>query len=188
MSSIIIAFPVSRAKISHKIRDTLVSAGFEDVTTVTNAAEALQEMSLKSNGILVSCLKLPDMYYRDLLSCLPECFSLLLLDSDYNVSTLREPDVLALALPVTVYDLVNTVSMLDTAADQKLKRAIRQQKKTRSEEERKTIDEAKLLLMERNHMTEEESYRFIQKTSMDSSATMLETAQMILRLADQVGK
>ena len=36
--------------------------------------------------------------------------------------------------------------------------------------------------MERNHLTEEEAYRYIQKCSMDSSTSMVETAQMILTL------
>ena len=50
----------------------------------------------------------------------------------------------------------------------------------RAEEDKKTVNAAKLLLMNRNHMTEPEAYRFIQKTSMDTGRTMLETAQMIL--------
>ena len=42
------------------------------------------------------------------------------------------------------------------------------------------IKEAKCLLMERNHMSEEEAYRYIQKCSMDSSTSMVETAKMVL--------
>jgi len=38
------------------------------------------------------------------------------------------------------------------------------------------------LLMERNHMTEQEAFRYIQKSSMDSGTNMVETAQMILLL------
>lgn len=184
MGSIIIAFPVSRGKISLKIRDALLSAGFEDVTIVTNASEALKEMSPRKCGVIVSCMQLPDMYYRDLIGYLQECFSLVLLDTEYNVGSLRESGVIALTLPVSVHDLVSTVRMLDAASEQKLKNMFRNRKKTRSEADKKMIGEAKLLLMERNHMTEPESYRFIQKTSMDTGRTMLETAQMILLLAD----
>ena len=36
--------------------------------------------------------------------------------------------------------------------------------------------------MDRNHLTEEEAYRYIQKCSMDSATGMVETAQMILTL------
>ncbi|HCO28049.1 MAG TPA: antitermination regulator, partial [Lachnospiraceae bacterium] len=38
------------------------------------------------------------------------------------------------------------------------------------------------VLMARNHMTEEEAHRYLQKTSMDSGTNMVETAQMILML------
>ena len=36
--------------------------------------------------------------------------------------------------------------------------------------------------MERNHMTEEQAFRYIQKCSMDSGINMVETAQMILMM------
>ncbi|MDR0963028.1 MAG: ANTAR domain-containing protein, partial [Clostridium sp.] len=38
------------------------------------------------------------------------------------------------------------------------------------------------LLMARNHMTEEEAHRYLQKTSMDSGRSFVESAQMILAL------
>ena len=44
------------------------------------------------------------------------------------------------------------------------------------------IKNAKSLLMERNHLTEEEAFRYIQKSSMNNSTNMVETAQMILTL------
>ena len=44
------------------------------------------------------------------------------------------------------------------------------------------IHEAKLLLMNRNNMTEEEAHRYLQKTSMDNGTSLVETAQMVLQL------
>lgn len=55
----------------------------------------------------------------------------------------------------------------------------------RSDAGRKDILEAKQLLMERNHMTEEEAHRYLQKTSMDSGTNLVETAQMLLTLMDR---
>ena len=52
--------------------------------------------------------------------------------------------------------------------------------KKRSPEEQKMIDDAKALIMDRNHLTEEEAFRYIQKTSMDTGRSMVETAEMIL--------
>ena len=36
--------------------------------------------------------------------------------------------------------------------------------------------------MRRNHMTEEEAHRYIQKCSMDSGTNLIETAQMVLSI------
>ena len=36
--------------------------------------------------------------------------------------------------------------------------------------------------MARNHMTEEEAHRYLQKCSMDSGANLVETAQMVLSI------
>ena len=44
------------------------------------------------------------------------------------------------------------------------------------------IKDAKELLMARNHMTEEEAHRYLQKTSMDSGTNLVETAQMVLSM------
>ena len=44
------------------------------------------------------------------------------------------------------------------------------------------IKEAKELLMARNHMTEEEAHRYLQRCSMDSGTNVVETAQMVLSL------
>lgn len=49
---------------------------------------------------------------------------------------------------------------------------------------RKIVDRAKALLQERMRLTEAESFRWIQKTSMDRRLTMREVAQAVI---DQVG-
>lgn len=36
--------------------------------------------------------------------------------------------------------------------------------------------------MARNHMTESEAHRYLQKCSMDSGTSMVETAQMVISL------
>ena len=38
--------------------------------------------------------------------------------------------------------------------------------------------------MERNHMTEQEAFRYLQKASMNSETNMVETAQKLLMLSE----
>ena len=57
-------------------------------------------------------------------------------------------------------------------------------RKARNPKDQQIIDSAKNLLMERNHLTENEAHRYLQKCSMDSGTNLVETAQMVLTLMD----
>lgn len=52
----------------------------------------------------------------------------------------------------------------------------------RSEKEQEEIAKAKQILMKQKDMTEPEAFRYLQKCSMDSGRTIVETAQMIILL------
>ena len=86
--------------------------------------------------------------------------------------------VLSLTTPLKVYDLVNTADMVLRQLERRIKKD--RTRKKRSEKEENYIRNAKFLLMERNQLSEEEAYRYIQKCSMDNGTNMVETAQMIL--------
>lgn len=89
--------------------------------------------------------------------------------------------VLYLTMPLKVHELVSTMEMMAYAMERrKRKKKFRQPE--RSQEEKETLQKAKEVLMERNHMTEEEAHRYIQKSSMDSGTGLVEAAQMILSL------
>ena len=67
-------------------------------------------------------------------------------------------------------------------AIERRRRRERQRPRARSEQEEGLIKEAKELLMNRNHMTEEEAHRYLQKCSMDSGTNLVEEAQMVLAM------
>ena len=90
-------------------------------------------------------------------------------------------DIVSLSLPIKIHELIETVEMMDYSINRRRKK-MRQRPKVRSEEEQQEIDRAKLLLMERNNLSEEEAHRYIQKRSMDNGTGLMETAQMILSL------
>ena len=50
----------------------------------------------------------------------------------------------------------------------------------KSDADKQIIEKAKLVLMDRNGMTEPEAFRYIQKVSMDTGRKSVETAEMIL--------
>ena len=71
--------------------------------------------------------------------------------------------------------------MMSTGIERRRKKR-KSRPKERSEEDKKVLQEAKNLLMERNGMSEEEAHRYIQKCSMDSGTNLVETAEMVLSM------
>lgn len=179
MSTIVIV--LRKLEDSKKIQKILMNHGYTGVFTCATAALAIQEISNHSHGLVISGYRLQDMYYLDLKESLPSNFELLLMGSA-NVISEAEAGVLSIETPIKVFDLVNTVDMILAQVERRVKREKKAKKNVRSEKDEMYIKNAKYLLMERNHLSEEEAFRYIQKSSMDNSTNMVETAQMILTL------
>jgi AmiR/NasT family two-component response regulator len=92
--------------------------------------------------------------------------------------------VVGLPLPIKVYDLVSTVEMLQQSQERERKKR-KERSRKRNDAEKKLVDQAKALLMERNNMSEDEAHRYLQKSSMDSGTNLTETAQMILTILNE---
>lgn len=182
MSAIVVALP--KLEDAKRIRKILTSHGFSGVFAYSLGTAVLQEVNRHSNGIVICSYRLPDMYYRDLAENLPEYFELVLIGSANTIGE-TESGILALTTPLKVYDLVNTVEMIFRKWARRKKKKAATSK--RSEREENFIRNAKMLLMERNHLSEQDAHRYIQKTSMDNGTNMVETAQMILTLLYEEG-
>lgn len=177
MSTVVIV--LRKLEDSKKIQRILMNHGYTGVFTCATAALAIQEISNHSHGLVISGYRLSDMYYLDLKESLPKNFEMLLIGSANTVNESGAGE-LSLTTPLKVFDLINTVEMILGQIEWRFKRD--KKKKVRSEQDEMYIKNAKSLLMERNHLTEEEAFRYIQKSSMNNSTNMVETAQMILTL------
>lgn len=177
-TSIVIALP--KIEDAKKIRTILIRHGFSVASICCTGSNALASISALDCGILICGYHLPDMYYRDIAACLPSYFELLLLASARVISE-APSSVLSVEMPMKASDLVNTVDMMLSQIERRIKKD-KKKPKARSWKEQNYIANAKMLLMQRNHLSEDEAYRYIQKSSMDSGTNMAETAQMILML------
>ena len=65
---------------------------------------------------------------------------------------------------------------------QRAKKKAKERRMQRSDDDKKIINQAKALLMERHRMTEPEAHKYLQKCAMDSGTNLLETAEMIISL------
>ena len=106
---------------------------------------------------------------------------MLLISSPSRLGGQAPGNVICLPMPLKVHDLISTLEMM-VQAQVRIRRKMKSRPRERSSEERRLIDEAKALLMERNNMTESEAHRYIQKCSMDSGTNLVETAQMVISL------
>ena len=117
------------------------------------------------------------MLYTDLKDHMKPGFEMLLLASQRVLAEKGQDDIMAVCMPLKVHELLDTINMMESA----LQRA-RKKKRRRDPAERAVVERAKALLMDRNHMTEEEAHRYVQKCSMDSGNTLVETAEMIISM------
>ena len=179
MTSIVIAFP--RIEDAGSIKKILVRSGHMVTAVCSTGAQAISKADDLNDGIVICSYKLSDMIFTELRENLPENFEVLLLASRGVLETYTGDGVMSLAMPLKVHELVDTIDMMVQNIERRRRRR-RNIPKVKNAEEQAVIKEAKELLMQRNHMTENEAHRYIQKSSMGSGTNMVETAYMVLSL------
>ena len=169
MTNVVVVFP--RIEDAKSIRNLLVRSGYKVSAVCSSGAQALAAADRLGSGVIVGGYRYPDMIYEELYVNVTPSFEMILVAEG----------VVSIEMPLRAHDLVSSLDMVIENLERRRRRK-RMQPPQRSEADRKLIEEAKALLMERNHMTEEEAHRYLQKTSMDSGTNMVETAQMIFAL------
>lgn len=179
MTGIVVVFP--RMEDARGIRNLLVRSGFSVHAVCTTGGQAISSLEDLNDGIVISGYKLADMMYLELKECLPKGFTLLLLATRQHLSECETGDITCLPMPLKVHELVDTVRMLERQCERERKKR-REEPRERSPEEAELIARAKTLLMEKRSMTEMQAHKYLQKCSMDSGRSIVESAQMVLML------
>lgn len=180
MTGIVVALP--KPDDARNMKNLLVRNGISVYGACTTGAQVMAMVDNLDDGIILCGYRLSDMMYSQLDEYLPQGFELLLLASQNVIgSGLLRDGVLCLAMPIKAHELVSTVDMMRRSMEGR-RRKRREKPKERSLQEIKLIKEAKELLMGRNHISEKEAHRYLQKCSMDSGTSLVETAQMVLAM------
>ena len=179
MTNIIVVLP--KLEEAKGVKSILVRSGFQVTGICTTGTQAISQADGLNDGIVICSYKLADMIYTELHEDLPEGFEMLLMASQNLISECYGNGIVCLSMPLKVQDLINTVNMILMQQERK-RRKEKKKPKLRSEKEQNYISNAKMMLMQRNHLSEDDAYRYIQKSSMDSGTNMVETAQMLLML------
>ncbi len=176
MGGIIVALP--KLEDAKHISEILKRRGIEIAYVCNTGANILSYASQLDGGIVICASQFKDMHCTQLARYLPEQCEMLLLVSKTALDECPT-GIVTLTYPIKSADLVGTVEMMLQWQERK-RRKKQSIPKKRTEKEQNYINNAKWVLMERNNMTEQEAFRYIQKCSMDSGTNMVETAQMIL--------
>lgn len=179
---IIVVFP--KLQDAKNIMNAISKQGFEVVLACTTGAQAIGKANELDDGIIISGYRLSDMYYADLYEYMPKGFEILLLASKEKLDNCYNNNIVCLEMPIKIRELVETLNMMTYRYERQRKK--RRQKIARKAEDKIKITQAKELLMERNHLTEEEAHYYLQKTSMDAGTAMVEVAEMILSMQDMM--
>lgn len=180
MGCIIIAMPVRED--AQKIADMLMRQGIQTDAVCTLSSEVLSKVHERDSGILICGKRLKDMGYAELSGYLPDYYAMIVISKDMMLDFYAQ-NIFFLQSPFKLKDLIGTIDMISQQHNLRIRRN-KGKPPGRTNEEKEIIKQAKELLMNRNQMSEPDAYRYIQKCSMDSGNTMLETAQMIILLSN----
>lgn len=179
MSYIVIAMP--RREDAVRLKQIIIRSGIWDqIMTCSGGNDVVRAIKQKEVSLVITTRRLKDMGYEELSSYLPFDLTMVLLVKDPGMIPFSS-NVIPLELPLKMEKL--NLTLRRHLPDIRTVRKSRKPK--RSAEEQKVIDDAKALLMEQKNLSEPDAFRYIQKNSMDTGKSMLETAQMILLLGKQ---
>ncbi len=180
MQNIIVAF--ARQTDAQNFKSILMRGGFEPAYVCTTGAQVLNAMENLGSGVVVCGFRLGDMLCSELLVDMPEYFQMLLVASPSKADELTgSENMMYLPTPLKKSDLYSTLTLMVEGVQRRRKK-LKEKHRFRSSEDQKIVDQAKALLMERHQMTEPEAHKYLQKCSMDSGTSLLETAEMVISL------
>ena len=138
MSNIIVAFP--KKEVAANIRNILVRGGVQVYGVCTTGAQVLNSTDTLDDGIVVCGYRMQDMMYTELRDCLPETFDLLLIASPDKWNEGLAKGVVGLPIPIKVYDILNTVQMMQQTMQRRCRKR-REAAKNRSPEQKAPFNE-----------------------------------------------
>jgi hypothetical protein len=188
MKNIILAF--TDESVTQKLRTILASSGMTPTNTASSISQILViSKTIKGPGIVVCQAKLSDGSFKTLSDKISPDYQMVVLVHGRPEIPVGNNNITTLTLPLKKQDLIDTIKLFIPREEKSFivtepivpKQKDKQpEKKKRTPEEIKLIEDAKALLMSRNNLTEEQAHRFLQKKSMDNGTKLTDTAMVIL--------
>ena len=122
MSTLIVAFPkIEEAK---AVRSLLVRRGYDVAVPCTSGAQAINQADNLSDGIIICGYKLSDnMLYSELYEYKPKSFEILLVASQNLWEECHDSNVVCVAMPIKVNDLLSTIEIMQQSQIRRRRKA-----------------------------------------------------------------
>lgn len=174
MRRVVLAF--SREETAEKIRIMLEGSGFEVCAVCHSRASLMAKLSVMEDALVIMGYKLPDGVADDIYEDMDGRHRLMSIVKAEHTDDIINDGIFVVTLPINRQILLNAIDTFIGMIERQRHR------KQRTAEEKKIIEDAKAYLMENHAMTEEMAHRFIQKRSMDTGASFIDTARAILKI------
>lgn len=167
----------------------LEALGHEVVATAANGQEAVELARDRRPDIAVLDIRMPALSGPEAAHKIHEerPIPIIILSAYSDARTVedatRSPIFHYLVKPVDPDDLAPAISVAKARFDEWMKARAERDALATKLEERKVLERAKGILMETRKMSEQEAYRFLQKTSQDKNTPMIDLARKILLAA-----
>lgn len=173
MINIIIALNASKSR--ENLSLLLANSGnYNILPYVVSGADVIKTaINYGGKGVVICPEMLTDMYYTELSHLLPDNYKILLIKKSGKIFYEANGNMAMLILPFRASDLLSSIDALTLNL---------LPKKPQSKINKKIVEEAKIILMERNGMTEPQAHRFIQKRSMDTRTDINAVSEEIIKL------
>lgn len=172
MVKIIVAFATDEK--CRQYAAALEEAGIPVFRKCRSASEVKRAINQCGDGIIVSCCRLPDGAIDALAWDLGKLALILAIGRPAQLELCEHPDLFHLPAPCSKAELAGAVNMLIQLYRIRLP--------SRTEQEKRTIQQAKDFLMKQYSMSEPEAHYHLQKCAMDSGMKLADCAAKLVKM------
>ncbi len=174
----VVAFATEDAR--NTISGLLEKSGISVRFSCRTGLEAVRAIKKMGGGVVVCGSRLPDMTADELCFELYESAFFLVVGKPSQLQLCESEDIFKLSTPLRGGELAGSVNMLLQMDERRSRSSLPK----RSDMDKDLVMRAKSFVMEKNGMSEDAAYRFIQRRSMETSTPMTEIARLILNALD----
>ena len=155
---------------AEKIGSLIVESGYRVLATCNSGHDLIRKcMAMAPEIVIISYNTLAD-----------NCSFLAIVNETYRSFVQEQTDIFCITNPISKGILISSLDLICQSNKKVSKLKEKVNKLETTMEERKIIERAKGILMERENLTEREAFRIIQKNSMDTGSKMIDVAGNII--------